>query len=105
MFDNLSEEELNQYFEMIYGRMSGLSDPETLPSALTESVPDDFEAGASCEKWYAEIVRNLESLKSTPADLSEDQTVVKIMDAYEEIQRCLCRKAFAYGYRLAAEKH
>ena len=51
MFDNLSEEELNQYFEMIYGRMSGLSDPETLPSALAESVPDEFEAGASCEKW------------------------------------------------------
>ena len=59
MFDNLSE--LDQSFEIIYGRMSGLYDPENLPSALAESITDEFEAGRPCEKWYAEIVRELES--------------------------------------------
>jgi len=86
--------DLEKRFERIYELMCGFVDSEE-----TDDITNEFdgECGKLYEQAYNARVTVTRILDET--NCGENRDVLAIINAYERIQKLLCRKAFEYGVR------
>lgn len=86
--------DLERRFERIYDLMCGFVDSDEAEDVLSEF---DGECGKLYEQAYR--ARLVISRIVDENNCGENQEVLAIVNAYERMQKILCRKAFEYGVR------
>ena len=68
------------------------------------AVPNLFEDGMPCERWYADMLDAYQRICSRLGDEEEDQDVEIIINSLLSIQRELAFQMYRYGAKFKNEK-
>lgn len=91
-----------ELFDIVCPLMLGEYDREAFYSALNEKVADEFHGGA-CDILNERAYLLREKLARRLRSTVEDEDLLALIRAYEDMILCLCRKSFLYGWELGRE--
>ena len=83
---------LEQYFEVLYGTVTG----DLLPEFKVPGIPNEFEPGGDCYAPLCEIYAAIEQIQQR-LGVQNDEDCERILNAQLEIERVLCQRMFFYG--------